>query len=137
MRLILPQTLPDTPPNPPLKLLRILPPQPRRLDIGRTLVVWARQHRNHGDQNRLRRLHGRPPLRSGFVPVFVFFGGVEDGDAHFAVGVDYTLTVSTSTVAWFVDTLGEEAYYSDERWAFQISSSAAYAGTQSERKGGP
>lgn len=122
MRLILPQTLPNTPPNPPLKLLRILSPQPCRLDISRTLVVRARQHGNHGDQNRLGRLHGRPPLRRGFVPVFVFFGGVEDGDAHFAVGVDYALIVSTSTVAWFVDTLGEERTIrmKDRRFKFHL-----------------
>lgn len=46
-RLILPQTIPNTPPNPPLKLLGILPPQPRRLNISGGLIVRTRQHGNH------------------------------------------------------------------------------------------
>lgn len=74
--LFLPQTLPNTPPHPPLKLLRILPPQPRGLHIRRTLVVRRRQHRNHRQQDGFGRLHGGPTLGGGLVAVFVFFGGM-------------------------------------------------------------
>ena len=84
----LPQALPHTPADPPLKLPPILPPQSRRLDIRRALIVRTRQHANHAEQNRLGRLHRRPALRGRFVAVFVVFGRVQDRDADFAGGVD-------------------------------------------------
>lgn len=88
-KLFLPQALPNTPPNPPLKLLRILPPQPGSLHIRRALVVWRRQHRNYRQQNGFGRLHRRPALGGGLVAIFVFFGGVQDRDADFAGWVDW------------------------------------------------
>jgi hypothetical protein len=83
-RLVLPKTLPHALPDSFLEFLRIVPPQPRRLHIRRALVVGARQHRNHGQQNRLGRLHGRPALGRRLIAIFIFFGRMQDGDAHVA-----------------------------------------------------
>lgn len=75
---ILPQTLPHTLATPFPKLLRILAPQPGRLDIGRALVVGTAQHADDGEDDGFGGLDGRPALGGGFVAVFVFFGGMED-----------------------------------------------------------
>lgn len=87
-RLILAQALAHTPTHPLLELGRVLAPQPGCLDVGGTLVVGAGQHRDHGEQDGLGGLDGRPALGSRFVAVLVFLGRVEDGDADFAVGID-------------------------------------------------
>ena len=87
--LFIPQTSPDILPTLPPKLLRILPPHPGCLHIRRALIVRTAQHRNNTQQNRLRRLHGRPPFRGGLVSVFILFRWMKDRDADFAVGVDY------------------------------------------------
>jgi len=90
----LPQTLPHTPPHPLLKLPPILPPQPRGLDVRRTLVVRTRQHADNAQEDGLGRLHGRPALRRRLVPVLVVFGRVQDRDADFAGLVDCASVVS-------------------------------------------
>jgi hypothetical protein len=92
--LILPQTLPNTLPRPPPKLLRLLtpllfllPPQPCSLHIRRTLIIRAMQQTNHTKQNRLRRLHGAPPLRRAFITILVIFRRMQDANAHEAIRV--------------------------------------------------
>ncbi len=42
------QTIPNTLPDALLKLLLIISPQRRRLDIRRTLIIRTTQHRYHG-----------------------------------------------------------------------------------------
>lgn len=92
--LLLALTLPHTPADTLLKLCRVLSPQPGRLYIRGTLIVGARKHRDDGEQNGLRCLHGRPALRGRFVAVFIFLGRVQDGNADFTVGIDWEIRVS-------------------------------------------
>lgn len=75
---ILPQTLPHALTTPFPKLLRILAPQPSRLHVGRALVVGTAQHADDGEDDSFGGLDRRPALGGGFVPVFVFFRGVQD-----------------------------------------------------------
>lgn len=70
------QTIPHALPHTLLELGRIVPPEPRGLDVCRTLVIRARQHGDDAEQDRLWRLDGRPALGGGFVAVFVLFRGV-------------------------------------------------------------
>lgn len=53
------------------------------------LVVGLGQHAHDGDEDLLDRLDGRPALGCVLVVVRVVAGGVEDGDADEAAGVDW------------------------------------------------
>lgn len=64
------------------------PPHPRRVDVGRRLVVGLGQHAHDTNQNLLHALDGRPAFRGVFVVIRVVAGRVEDGYADHAVGVD-------------------------------------------------
>ena len=76
--LFLPQTRPDIRSTPLLELFRILPPQPRRLHIRRTLIVGATQHTDHTQKNGFGCLNRRPPFTGGFVTVWVVGRRMED-----------------------------------------------------------
>ena len=86
-QLLLPKTLPNIHPTPLPKLLRILPPQPRRLHIRRTLVVRTTQHANDAQEYCFGRLNRRPSFAGRFVPVWIVGRGMEDRDADVAGGV--------------------------------------------------
>lgn len=85
-----PQSLPNLIPHLPLILPPPLSPHLRGLNIRRRFIIRLRQHTHNRDENLLHALNRRPPLRSVFVMVGVVTGGMEDGDAHGSVGVDYT-----------------------------------------------
>ncbi|KAG0586948.1 hypothetical protein KC19_2G130100 [Ceratodon purpureus] len=78
---------PHDPPHLLLELLPRLPPLLRGIHIRRRLVVRVRQHRDDAQQDRLHRVHRRPPLARQLVPVRVVPGGVQDRDAHAPVRV--------------------------------------------------
>lgn len=86
--LILSQTLSDTLPHASLEFLRVLSPQTGSFDIRRTLIVGAGKHGDDGNKDSLWRLHWRPTLRSRLIAVLVFFRGVKNRDADFAVRID-------------------------------------------------
>lgn len=98
-----PNLHPQTPPHPlPHRLLKLPPPLPphlRRFDVGRALVVGLGQHAHHADENLLHALYGTPALRGLFVVVGVVAGGVQDGDADEAGGVDYGTEETATTSA--------------------------------------
>ena len=83
---------PQPPPHPlPHRLLKLSPPLPphlRRLNIRRALIIGLRQHAHHANQYLLHALYGTPALRRLFVVVRVVAGGVQDGDADEAGGVN-------------------------------------------------
>jgi len=92
-------TIPHTPPHPLLELFPILPPELACLDVRRALVVRAAEHTNHGEEDRLGGLDGRPALACFLIPVLIVFWWVEDGDADFTVRVDY---LSVSVEPWLI-----------------------------------
>ena len=83
---------PKPPPHPPphslLELRPPLPPHLRRLHIRRALIIRLRKHAHHAQQYLLHALYGAPPLTRFLVVHWVVAGGVEDGDADFAVRID-------------------------------------------------
>lgn len=124
------QTIPHALPHMLLELGRILPPQPCRIRIRRTLVVRTRQHRDDAQQDGLGRLHGRPALGGGFVAPFVFFGRVQDRDADFAVGVDWQVVCNQYVLYLCGEKRGRGwgsrmTYCLGGRWGFR---SASWAG---------
>lgn len=58
------------------------------LNICTTLDIRLGEHTEDAHENTTHALHGRPPLRGGFVLQRVVSGRVEDGDADFAGWVD-------------------------------------------------
>lgn len=89
--LILPKTLSNCLSTPPPKLfitILLLPPQSCRLHIRRTLIIGTVQQTNHTQQYCFWRLDRTPSLARLLISVFIVFGGVEDRNAEFAVGVD-------------------------------------------------
>lgn len=72
----------------PSECFGILSPHLCSVHVGGTFIVGATQHADDGDEDGLRRLHGRPSFRSRFISILVVFGRVEDGDADFARGVE-------------------------------------------------
>ena len=69
--LFLPQTRPNIRPTSLPKLLRILPPQSRRLHIRRTLIIRTAQHADHTQEYRLGRLDRRPSFAGRLVAVWI------------------------------------------------------------------
>lgn len=65
-----------------------LPPHLGGLDIGGTLVIGFSQHAHNGDKDFLDALDGRPALGGVLVVVGVITGGMQDGNADCAIGVD-------------------------------------------------
>lgn len=96
------QTSPHPLPHRPLKVASPLPPHLGRLDIRGALVVGLRQHAHHADQDLLHALDRTPPLRGLFVVVRVVAGGVQDGDADEAGGVDCSACKECGYVSWLV-----------------------------------
>lgn len=82
------QALPDIRLNPALKLRPPLPPHPRSIHIGRTLVVRLSDHAHDTDQDLLHALNRTPALGSLLVVVGVVAGRVKDRYADDAVSVD-------------------------------------------------
>lgn len=62
------------------------------LDIRPTLNIRLRQHAQDAQQNTPDPLDRGPALRGGFVSEGIVPWGVEDRDAYFARGVDWSLT---------------------------------------------
>ena len=85
-----PQSSPHLVAHFPLVLVSPLSPHFGGFDIRGTLVIGLRQHTHHRDQNFLHTLNGRPSFRRMLVVVGVVAGGMEDGDTHGPVGVDWT-----------------------------------------------
>lgn len=81
-------TIPHTPPNPPLKLLPILPPQLPRLNIRRRLIIRTPQHTNDTQQNTLGSLNRTPPFRRTLIPKLILSSGVQNRNTHDAILVD-------------------------------------------------
>src|SRR4051812_38426488 len=83
-----PHRPPRAPPHDPLVLRPVVPPHLTRVDVGATLVVGFGEHAHDADEDLLDALDRAPALRGALVHVRVVAGGVQDGDAHGAVGVD-------------------------------------------------
>lgn len=82
------QHAPDAVANRLLVLVPALAPHLGGLDVGGALVVGLGQHAHDGDEDLFDGLDGRPALGGVLVVVGVVAGGVEDGDADEAAGVD-------------------------------------------------
>lgn len=83
-----PQTPPNIPPHLRLKLPPPLPPHLRRLHIGGALIIRLGEHTHDTDQDLLDALDRAPALGRLLVVQRVVAGGMQDGDADEAVGVD-------------------------------------------------
>jgi hypothetical protein len=74
-----------------LKLCSPLPPHPRRIHIGRRLIIRLSQHTHHTNQYLFHTLNRTPSFRGVFVVIRVVARRMQDRDTHDTIRIHWPL----------------------------------------------